>query len=79
MVHPGIVKRVERNMTEYFTRFMAARRPAFAREAASSCFLSMFTGPILRRDNLDLTSLERTSALSPECYYSLFNVFRSSA
>lgn len=66
-------------MLQYLTRFMAAMRPAFSREAAFSWFVVVFAGLVLRTDNLGVTSMVRALALSPECYNSLLNFFRSSA
>ena len=66
-------------MVRYLTRFMAAMRPAFAREATFLWFLVVFAGLVLRTDDLGVTSIVRALALSPECYNSLLNFFRSSA
>jgi hypothetical protein len=54
-------------------------RPAFTREATFSWFVCVFAGMILRTDDLGVTSIVRALALSPECYNSLLNFFRSSA
>lgn len=66
-------------MIEYLTQFMAAMRPAFAREASFAWFAVVFAGLILRTDDLGVTSIGRALALGPECYNSLLNFFRSSA
>jgi len=66
-------------MIRSLTRFMAAMRPAFAREAAFAWFVVVFAGLVLRTDDLGVTSIVRALALSPECYNSLLNFFRSSA
>ena len=66
-------------MVRYLTRFMAAMRPAFAREATFLWFLVVFAGLVLRTDDLGVTSIVRALALTPECYNSLLNFFRSSA
>jgi hypothetical protein len=66
-------------MTGYLKRFLEAMRPAFTREATFSWFVCVFAGMILRTDDLGVTSIVRALALSPECYNSLLNFFRSSA
>jgi len=66
-------------MIGYLTRFMTAMRPAFTREAAFAWFVAVFAGLILRTDDYGVTSIVRALALSPECYNSLLNFFRSSA
>jgi hypothetical protein len=66
-------------MIQYLTQFMAALRPAFAREASFAWFAGIFAGLILRTDNLGVTSIVRALALGPESYNSLLNFFRSSA
>lgn len=66
-------------MIGYLTRFLTAMRPAFAREAAFAWFVAVFAGLVLRADDYGVTSIVRALALSPECYGSLLNFFRSSA
>jgi hypothetical protein len=66
-------------MTGYLKWFMEAMRPAFTREATFSWFVAAFSGLVLRTDDLGVTSMVRALALSPECYNSLLNFFRSSA
>lgn len=66
-------------MTGYLKRFLMAMRPAFTRKAAFLWFVCVFAGLILRTDDLGVTSIVRALALSPECYNSLLNFFRSSA
>jgi hypothetical protein len=66
-------------MIQYLTQFVAAMRPAFAREAAFEWFLAVFAGLVLRTDELGVTSIVRALDLGPECYNSLLHFFRSSA
>ena len=66
-------------MFGYLKRLFVAMRPAFAKKATFSWFVCIFAALVLRTDVLGVTSIVRALALSPECYNSLLNFFRSSA
>lgn len=53
--------------------------PAFAWEAAFAWFVAVFAGLVLRTADFGVTSMVRALVLSPACYNSLLNFFRSSA
>lgn len=53
--------------------------PAFAWEAAFAWFVAVIAGLVLRTADFGVTSMVRALVLSPACYNSLLNFFRSSA